>query len=174
MKYFTKAMWAGSEEPGAQSGAVSLSWEGRLKEYRQQAEGLRDRVPAKAFEFFLNAATHDGRLRSFSIVQEKDEPWEGSAETQYPVRVELVLVEQSGTVWRVNYSGVRRVVVDHPSCEPLFIIGGEGFGDWGYDEFTDAGDNFLRHAVLFATGATLLVEFRNVDASSTSLDPGAA
>jgi len=174
MKYFTKGTWVGWQEPGAVSSeALTGSWEKLLTEYRQQAEGLRDRVPPNAFEFFLEASTHDGQLRSFSVVQETDEPWDGSAETQFPVRVELVMVEVSGAVWRVVYKNVRRVVIDHPSNEPLFIIGGEGFGDWGYDELTDAGGSFLRHEVLFATGAILLVEFRFVDARRTPQDRGA-
>ena len=168
MRYFTKAMWAGWQESGALSEEAERSWSQSLQEYRQQAEQLRHRVPAKAFEFFIDAPTHDGALRSFCVAQEEIEPWDGSSETKYPVRVELTMAEESGTVWHVKYRQVRRVVIDHPSSEPLFVICGEGFGDWGYDEITDAGDGFLRHEVLFATGATLLVEFRGVDAQNTT------
>jgi hypothetical protein len=33
---------------------------------------------------------------------------------------------------------------------------------WGYHELTDVGDGFLRHEVLFSSGATLLTEFREL------------
>jgi len=164
MRFFTKAMWCGWQESGGLSQEEDRSWSQSLEEYRQQAEHLRHRLPAKAFEFFLDAPTHDGSLRSFCVAQDEIEPWDGSSEAAYPVRVDLTMAEESGTVWRVTYRHVRRVVIDYPSNEPLFIIGGEGFGDWGYDELTDAGDGFFRHEVLFATGATLLVEFRGVEA----------
>jgi hypothetical protein len=34
--------------------------------------------------------------------------------------------------------------------------------DWGYHELSDAGDGFLRHEVLFSSGAIVLVEFRDL------------
>src|SRR6185369_6747255 len=105
-------MWAGWQEPGALSEEPDRSWNQSLQEYRQQAEHLRHRVPAKAFEFFIDASTHDGTLRSFYLAQEESEPWDGSSETKYPVRVELTMVEESGTVWHVTYRHVRRVVID--------------------------------------------------------------
>jgi len=81
----------------------------------------------------------------------------------YPVRVELVVLDAMDEfVWHLSYSVLRRVVVDYPGQETLFYQEGEGFGDWGYHELTDAGNGFLRHEVLFASGSTLAVEFRGL------------
>jgi hypothetical protein len=63
-------------------------------------------------------------------------------------------------VWRLSYESVRRVLIHYPTEAPLFHGDGDGFGDWGYHELTDAGDGFLRHEVLFASGSVLLVEFK--------------
>jgi len=68
--------------------------------------------------------------------------------------------------WKVSYNTVRRVMIDFPSEQPLFYQQGEGFGDWGYHELTDAESGFLRHEVLFASGAVLLFEFREVVVTS--------
>jgi hypothetical protein len=50
--------------------------------------------------------------------------------------------------------------ISRPSpCSPW---PGNGFEDWGYHELNDAGDGFLRHEILFSSGAVVLIEFRAV------------
>ena len=66
------------------------------------------------------------------------------------------------TDWTLRYAHLRRLLVDFPSEEPQFFDRGGGFEDWGYHELRDAGDGFLRHAILFSSGAVVLVEFRDV------------
>jgi hypothetical protein len=39
---------------------------------------------------------------------------------------------------------------------------GHDFDDWGYDEFGDAGEGYLRHEILFSSGSIVLVEFRHL------------
>ena len=81
----------------------------------------------------------------------------------YPVMVEVAVLDPTDHfVWRLTYSTLRRVIVDFPGEPTLFHQPGEGFGDWGYHELTDAGHDFLRHEVLFASGSMLAVEFRSV------------
>jgi hypothetical protein len=75
------------------------------------------------------------------------------------------------TVWQVVYSTTRSVLVDFPSSDPLFNRGLGGFDDLGYHELTDAGGGFLRHEVLFSSGAVLAFEFKSVVVSSTPARP---
>ena len=159
MKYFTKELWLAAQDP-SNADASHREWDRRLSEYRSNLSDLRDRLPAAVMFFFEEADVHDGHLAEFRVFQPQFNAWDGSRDTEHPVRVDLVVREEGGRgSWRVKYSQVRRVTVDYPSDAPLFPIGGDGFGDWGYHELTDAGNRFLRHEVLFATGATLLVEF---------------
>jgi hypothetical protein len=159
MQYFTKELWLGMQRPSSAE-ASQRDWDRRLSEYRTSLSNLRDRLPAAVMFFFEEADVHDGHLAEFRVAQPVFDRWDGSPDTEHPVLVDLVVAEDGGRgVWRVKYSNIRRVAVDYPSDAPLFPIGGEGFGDWSYHELTDAGDGFLRHEVLFATGATLLVEF---------------
>jgi hypothetical protein len=77
--------------------------------------------------------------------------------------MQLEILEASGKAsWKLSYSTCRRASIDFPTDSPLFHTEGHGFGDWGYDELTDAGNGFLRHEVLFASGSILLVEFREL------------
>jgi hypothetical protein len=85
-------------------------------------------------------------------------PWEGP----YRLRVELSVAEWTKTQWTLRYTQIRRIFVDFPTDTPLFYNPGDGFEDWGYHELSDAGDGFLRHEILFSSGAVVLVEFRDV------------
>jgi hypothetical protein len=162
MKYFTKELWLGMQDL-SNAEASERDWSRRLNAYRDSLSNLRDRLPAAVMFFFEEADVHDGQLGEFRVFQPALEVWDGSPDTEHPVGVDLVVHEDRGRgSWRVKYSSVRRVTADYPSDTPLFPTGGGGFGDWGYHELMDAGDGFLRHEVLFATGATLLVEFRDV------------
>jgi hypothetical protein len=83
------------------------------------------------------------------------------------VRVELTILDAwDKYVWQVMYSSTRSVLIDFPSDDPLFNRGLGGFDDLGYHELTDAGNGFLRHEVLFSSGAILAFEFKDVAISS--------
>ena len=89
-------------------------------------------------------------------------PWKSPR--NYPVRIQLTILDaMDQVVWRLAYRTLRRTVVDYPSEQPLFYQKGGGFGDFGYHELSDAGSGFLQHEILFASGASLLFEFANVE-----------
>jgi len=172
MRYFTKEMWAAAQKADAASDN-HVKWDQAVKEYRLQLEQVRPRLSAAAFAFFAEADVHDGELLDLKIldgsrpapVTERRRPWK--SEVRFPVRVELTVLDAyDKLIWKLSYSSLRRALIDFPSSSPLFYSPGDGFGDWGYHELTDAGDGFLRHEVLFATGATLLFEFQAIEVSS--------
>ena len=164
MKYFTPEEWAAWQEPGYR--APPPEQEPAVL-YRHQLEGLRSRLPARAWTFFASADVHDGSLLSF-VVREGDDHAPvaglrvGKRRRRYPVSAVLRVREGNSTiVWEVEYLRCRRALIDFPGVE-LFHEDGDGFGDWGYDELSDAGAEFLRHEILFASGTSLLVEFLTV------------
>ena len=120
------------------------------------------------FRFFEKADVHDGEVQHICVADGTQSALRSRRHARrgrgrYPVGVELVVVQSDGRfAWKVKYSSVRRVLVDFPTDAPLFYAPGDGFGDWGYHELVDAGHGFLRHEVLFATGAVLLLEARRI------------
>ena len=172
MKYFTKELWRDLQDED-KGQAASDQWDAALAVYRAQLHLLQPRLSAQAFEFFASADVHDGDLLHFKIADRDPETpmtrvpkppgEEGWYSQDYPVTVELEVAEGNGTTrWRLAYGHVRRVLADFPTERSLFYRDGDGFEDWGYHELTDAGAGFLRHEVLFASGATLLTEFRAI------------
>jgi hypothetical protein len=175
MRYFTALMWQGVQQrSGEQLDETYRKWDLALQEYRQQLAALRSRLDDEAFVFFDEADVHDGELLELRIMDgsrpapltSPARPWETSM--NYPVRVELAVLDaKEEFLWRLSYTGLRRVIVDFPGEQTLFYRTGEGFGDWGCHELTDAGNSFLRHEVLFASGSILTVEFKGVAVAKT-------
>ena len=171
MKYFTKELWQSAQEPGKLV-EYDRNWREADTAYRAQLAMLAPRLNEGVYQFFSEADVHDGELLALQIedgsrpapADAPNRPWKRSQ--QYPVTIRLSVLDSYGKdVWELYYKLIRRVVIDYPSSDPLFYQTGEGFGDWGYHELTDAGDGFLRHEVLFATGAILLFEFKEVEVS---------
>jgi hypothetical protein len=174
MKYFTKSMWRRSQQVGSEAEEDISRWQRAFEAYRANLEGLRARVGDQAYKFFSDADIHDAELLDVRIVDgsrpaplgERARPWQSL--TAYPVRVEMTILDsQDEYVWCLVYSSTRTVLIDFPSGDPLFNRRIGGFDDLGYHELTDAGDGFLRHELLFSSGAILAFEFQNVAISST-------
>jgi len=170
VKYFTRELWLGMQHPT--TGVASVQrWNRNAIAYQRQFNRLRRRLSKRTCLFFDRADVHDGELLYVRVddgnrpapLSHKVRPWRVAK--PFPVGVALSVLEgDEAYLWTIRYSRVRRVLIDFPTEDPLFHRDGEGLGDWGYHELTDAGDQFLRHEVLFATGSRLLVEARGLTA----------
>ena len=167
MKYFTEELWASWGDPDYEPPPPEKD---PFVLYRAELETLRHRLPPDAFEFFAEADVHDGELLDFSVVDgsrpaplgEPARRWVSTLD--YPVSATLrVLDAADAFVWTLSYSHVRRLTMSFSGDEPWE---GGGFHDWGYHELSDAGDSFFRHEILFASGSTILTEFKVVDVRS--------
>ena len=173
MQYFTKELWRRTQSDQAEG--IRTEWIRAHDDYRAQLERVRGRLDVDAFQFFSDADLHDGELLELSIVDGSRpaplnapvRPWQWP--TGYPVTAAIKAIDAYDRfIWTLSYKNLRRILVDYPSDTPIFRKEGEGFGDWGYQELTDAGGGFLRHEILFASGATLLFEFKSVDVCRTA------
>lgn len=168
MKYFTKALWRGAQQLEPEAAARNrAAWQEAFREYRAELETVKAHLDQYAAEFFTEADLHDGELLEFQVLDgsrpkplaESSQPW--VAIGGYPVRVKLAVLDADDRfLWRVEYRVVRRITLDYPSDDPMFGHSDSGFGDWGYHELSDAGGGFLRHEVLFRSGSSVVLEFR--------------
>ena len=166
MKYFTKEMWRGwnSSDQAERQRAREQS-DRNWQEYGQELKKLESRLGVEAYEFFKTAERHDGRLIAFTVGDAINHDVHDSAKfdiNAHDTAVEIKLLSPYlNTLYTLNYSGVRKVVFDYPSDDPLFHYDGRQISDWGYDEVTAVDEKFLRHEVLFSSGTTILIEFTN-------------
>ena len=178
MKYFTKEMWFGWQEgvPAGEEDAAlrrqDQDWRRRVSAYWRQFGRLRKRLNAQTWRFFSKVNMHDGTVVTLQLIERA-----GTAIRKHgrrrktpdgmEVRLEAVPYASLGrkrSPYILRYRQVRRLVVDFPSDQPAFWGPGQGLGDWGYDELTAAGREYLRHEILFASGSTILVECRSITA----------
>ena len=165
MKYFTKELWRGYNSR-SNAGEKQAHEQGELnaREYVRQLEGLKPLLTDEAYRFFTEESLHDGRLLAFAAGDGINFDAQGSDKFDINAHDPSVRVRVLGAnldvLYTLRYTEVRKVLFDYPTDDPLFHQEGEHIGDWGYDELTAAGDNYLRHEILFASGTTILIEFR--------------
>lgn len=165
MKYFTKELWAGVNGRGKYKEREAHEiWDRNLEAYTRQLELVRPRLSEESYRFFANESLHDGRLLAFIAGDGIDHDIHRSARFDINARntsVRLkVLNAELNALYTLDYTEVRRVLFDFPSHRPLFHREGDHIADWGYDELTAPDEKYLRHEVLFSSGATILVEFK--------------
>jgi hypothetical protein len=165
MKYFTKDLWLAwnNQGPIDPKKAIGIGNEA-FDNYRHELEMLRTRLGTKTYEFFSTESLHDGRVLSFIVGDGINHQVGGVKPFDINARQTAVRIQVFGSemdvLYTLSYEGVRRVVFDFPSDEPLFYHEGDNIGDWGYDEVSAPDANYLRHEVLFSSGTSVIVEFK--------------
>ncbi len=166
-------MWLELQRQGGPSDEIHEKWERAWRDYSRQLETLREKVSEDTYSFFDAADVHDGELLELRLTDasRSDPLWDHSSPWQmvtFPVNAELAVLDAADQfVWHVSYAKMKRIAIDYPGGQTLFYQTGEGFGDWGYHELTDAGDGFLRHEILFATGSAIVFEFKEIAVKKT-------
>lgn len=165
MRYFTKERWLGYNNKGPLDGKTALEQDRHnMREYLSQLEGLSPRLSKQAFRFFKQESLHDGRLLAFVAGDDLEHDVHTSKRfdiNAHKTSVQMkVLGANLDVLYTLRYTKVRRILFDFPTENPLFHDEGGHIGDWGYDELTAADGLYLRHEVLFASGAITMIEFK--------------
>lgn len=89
---------------------------------------------------------------SFEVIQPK-------TLAKDPITV-LLTISDGKNKWTLTYRNVQKIMMN---CE---LTSGQfryeaGLDTWGYNEFLPSGESQLTHEILFASGATILIQFRN-------------
>ncbi len=175
MKYFTKDLWLAWNKRGPidPQKAIEIGNEA-FDNYRRELEQLRTRLETETYEFFTTESLHDGRVLSFIVGDAIDhevggvKPFDINAR-QTAVRIQ-VFGSQMDVIYTLSYEGIRRVVFDFPSDEPLFYYEEGNIGDWGYDEISAPDAKYLRHEVLFSSGTSVIIEFKKFSYSKEACE----
>lgn len=129
--------------------------------YYVQLNLIKLRLSKNGQRFFGKCSLHDGKLLSFSVGDALDGIQKSKInQLKTKVRIKIESAENN-SIYLLKYSDIRTCKVDFPSDRPLFYLEGGSFDDWGYDELTDAGKGYLRHEILFSSGAIILIDFRH-------------
>jgi hypothetical protein len=165
MRYFTPQLWIGFNSPRRE--AAFKTWDHRFKAYRKSLRKILPGLGSRARRFFRDILIlHDGTLTRFEVGDRITNPAvearRGRAiRRRVTVRM-YILTFRGDRVYVLEYRQVTTVEVHFPGKLELFPVGMyPNFGDWGYDELTAPEKGLFRHEILFASGASIVVEFRD-------------
>jgi hypothetical protein len=154
MKYFTMDLCSklNSCSPEVKAQA-DIDWTQNAFAYDHVFNGIKDRLSKKFLLVYnSNLHFHDFEFITFAVVQPKR--W-----AKDPVIVQIVISGRNG-VWMLTYKQVTKVIFNFTSDQDKYLKKW-GVHTWGYDEFLPVDENYLSHEILFASGANILVHFKN-------------
>lgn len=150
MKYFTDELWSkrnSSYEKDREE--AKLKWNKNLQDYWDTIKLLSNRLSRKTCNIIENHSFHDFRLVKLELIHGK----QGSLN---PIEIHLVVTDQVD-IWNITYKRIKKFSMNFESD----YLDRYGFDDWGYDELLIVDEDTLSHEILFASGATLLIHFKN-------------
>lgn len=172
MKYFTKEFPKADNDPSlskARCEAIHRNFLRACDAYRKQLKKLRPRLSRQAWNFFYFGfarwGLHDAHLLSFSAGDGLDYAADGRRPFRYnrqkaAARIRI-LDRHQNLLTTFTCVGVWRAVFDYPSGDPLSDNWGRVDHLLTY-EMTAANGGLLSLEFLFASGATILVEFKRL------------
>jgi hypothetical protein len=171
MKYFTPQLWIAFQGP--RRNTAFKTWERRFRQYRKSLETILPGLRPSARRFFRDALVlHDGTLTRMDVCDRIDDIDGGATRdivNRHTLRVRLFVLADIVRRRRVTgkccyvleYTQIDRIDLSYPGDLQLFPAGIDpNFGDWGYDELSSPEKNLFRHEILFASGATITIDFR--------------
>ncbi len=144
-------------------------WDRRFKAYQTNLKSILPKLNSGARRFFQEALLlHDGTLTRMEV-GDRIHDAEGKTtrgianRRQLVVRLFVLSDRLDQHCYTLEYKNIDRVEVNYPGKLKLFPIGFfSNLGDWGYDELTSIATGLLRHEILFSSGATITINFRQV------------
>lgn len=153
MRYFTAELWEqiNSENDGVREKA-NQKWDKNCEEYFSRLALNKQRFSPEVYDFLSSITFHGFRIVSVTILHD-------NIGNLYPVYVEINLTN-GREEWMIKYRNVRDVQLSYNSGNSDFSKT-RGFDEWGYDELLDVDETKMSHEILFASGASLRIEFEN-------------
>ena len=160
-------MWLGFN--GRRSKAVLGTWDRRFEAYQTNLKSILPKLNPRARRSFQNALVlHDGTLTRIEVGDRINDA-DGRTKRDIPNRRQLVVrlfvlsdrIDQH--CYTLEYKNIDKIELNYPGKIKLFPIGMlSNLGDWGYDELTSVANGSFRHGILFSSGATIIIDFRQV------------
>jgi hypothetical protein len=155
MKYYTSKLWSMINSPSQKErDEADIQWEKNNKEYSAIFETVKARFSKNFLKIYLsNNGFHDFRIKNI-IVNHKEYG------IKNPVSIDLYLTDDDINTFKITYKNVKKFDVNYEEDEGWTAT--RGFDDWGYDEFLPIDEINLSHEILFASGSTILIHFKNI------------
>lgn len=153
MQYFTNDLWSKINSLSYQEKLnAKATWEQNREAYWKSFSSLINRISKKAYNNLSNKGFHDYELHDIRIIDHR-------RNSSNLIEVILQITDRD-EMWQVKYKKITAIQVSY-GLDNENITSGRGFDTWGYDELLPVDENILSHEILFASGATIKVCFKN-------------
>ena len=153
MKYFRNDLWSkiNSESENERVKAES-EWNKNNKAYCEIFETIKVRLSQKFVKTYLsNYGFHDFQIKNL-VLNHKQYGY------KKPISLDIYITDGVDT-FKITYKCIKKFNISYEACEGW--LERTGFDDWGYDEFLPIDEQTLSHEILFASGSTILIHFKN-------------
>lgn len=150
MRYFTSELWSMfNSSINEEQIRADLMWKNNVKAYVERFDKLSNRISKKVYNILKHVNFHDYEIKLIKIDQPKE---------NRDIQV-VILISNSKDTWEIKYRCIKRISINYDSI-PKYLLG-LGFDSWGYHELLDVDENTLSHEILFASGASIIIYFKN-------------
>lgn len=153
MKYLTNELWSKSNsESQKERDEAHFQWENNSKAYYEIFETIKNRLSIKFLKtYFGNHGFHDFQIKDIVLTHKE-------YGLKNPISVDIYITDSVDT-FKITYKYIKKFNVNYEEVEGWGDR--RGFDDWGYDEFLPIDEQTLSHEILFASGSTILIHFKN-------------
>lgn len=159
MKFFKPELWAKiNSEIEQEREEAELEWDRNDKLYSESFKMIKKYLPENYLTVYKNNyGFHDCLLTNIEIIKKPDD-FGGS------ISVYLKILKGSQN-WLVRYGHVTKFYYSFFAEDELSFFPGinnNAWDEWGYDEFSCVEEQTLSHEILFSSGRTIMIYFRNI------------
>lgn len=153
MRCFTNELWSKFNSTSQKErDEADIEWDNNSKIYFEVFEKVKVRLSQKFLKAYLsNHGFHDFQIKNIVLTQKE-------YGLKNPVSVDIYITDSVNT-FKITYKCIKRFCVDYQGAEGW--ADRRGFDDWGYDELLPVDEQTLSHEILFASGSTILIHFKN-------------
>lgn len=153
MKYFTNELWSKlNSNSQKERDEADFEWDRNYEVYSEIFESVKIRFSQKFLKTYLkNHGFHDFRVKNIVLTHKE-------YGVKNPISIDIYVTNSVDT-FKITYKHIKKFNVNYEEAE----VWGDrrGFDDWGYDEFLPIDEQTLSHEILFASGSTILIYFKN-------------
>lgn len=161
MKFFRPELWARiNSEIAQEREEAELEWNKNIKTYSESFRITKQYLPEQFLSVYLNNhGFHDYLIVGIKITKS---PSDFGCSISKDIDMKI---SKGSQTWLIRYDHVTKLYLDFVEEDQFLfspLTNNNAWDEWGYDEFSNVAEDTLSHEILFSSGSTILIYFKNI------------